>query len=74
VNDREQEEINCLMKAMRDLVEESRRLAKRHEEITREYDRLRQALEQGAGEKVRQGEFVKPPLRLNGLPKPGILR
>lgn len=30
---------------MRELVEESRRLAKRHEEITREYDRLRQALE-----------------------------
>jgi hypothetical protein len=46
VNDREQEEIDCLIKTMRDRVEESRRLAKRHEETTREYDRSRQALEQ----------------------------
>lgn len=46
VNDPEQEEIDRLIKSMRDLVEESRRLAKRHEEITREYERLRQTLEQ----------------------------
>jgi hypothetical protein len=45
VHDSEQQEIDQLMKAMRDLVEESRRLAKRHEEITREYERLREALE-----------------------------
>jgi hypothetical protein len=42
----DQDEIERLIKAMRDLVEESRRLAKRHEEIMREYDRLRHALEQ----------------------------
>jgi prefoldin subunit 5 len=46
VDDSEQAEIERLIKAMRDLVEESRRLAKRHEEITQEYERLRQALEQ----------------------------
>jgi hypothetical protein len=46
VTDPEQEEIDHLIKAMRDLVEESRRLAKRHHEITREYERLRQAFEQ----------------------------
>jgi chemotaxis protein histidine kinase CheA len=46
VSDPEQGEIDRLIKAMRELVEESRRLAQRHEEITREYDRLRQALEQ----------------------------
>jgi hypothetical protein len=45
-NDPQQDEIERLIKAMRELVEESRRLAKRHEEITREYDCLRQALEQ----------------------------
>jgi hypothetical protein len=44
VND-EQKEIGRLIKSMRDLVEESRRLAKRHEEIMREYERLCQALE-----------------------------
>ena len=46
LNDPEQEEIDRLIRAMRDLVEESRRLAKRHEEITQEFNRLRQALEQ----------------------------
>jgi hypothetical protein len=46
MNDPEQEEIDRLVKAMRDLVEESRHLAKRHEEITQEFNRLRQALEQ----------------------------
>jgi len=46
VNDPEQQEIDRLIKVMRELVEESRRLAKKHEEITREYGRLRQALEQ----------------------------
>jgi hypothetical protein len=45
-NDPQQDEIERLIKAMRDLVEESRRLAKRHEEIMREYDRLRHTLEQ----------------------------
>jgi hypothetical protein len=45
VNDPEQEEIDRLMKAMRELVEESRRIADRHEEITREYGRLHHALE-----------------------------
>jgi len=45
MNDPEQDDIDRLIKAMRELVEESRRLARRHEEITREYDRLRQALE-----------------------------
>jgi hypothetical protein len=44
--DPQQDEIERLIKAMRDLVEESRRLAKRHEEITREYDLLRQTLDQ----------------------------
>jgi hypothetical protein len=44
--DSKQDEIERLIKAMRDLVEESRRLAKRHEEITREYDLLRLTLEQ----------------------------
>lgn len=46
MNDPEQEEIDRLTRAMRELVEESRRLAKRHEEITQEFNRLRQALEQ----------------------------
>jgi HAMP domain-containing protein len=46
VSDPEQDEIDRLTKALRDLVEESRRLAKRHEEITQEFNRLRQALEQ----------------------------
>ncbi len=45
MNDPEQDEIDRLIKAMRELVGESRRLAKRHEEITAEYQRLRQALE-----------------------------
>jgi len=44
VKDPEQEEIDRLIKCMRDLVNESRRLAKRHEEIMREHERLRQAL------------------------------
>lgn len=54
VNDPEQEEIDLLVKALRDLVEESRRLAKRHEEITQEFNRLRQALE-----KVQSRRFGK---------------
>jgi hypothetical protein len=45
-SDPQQNEIERLVRAMRELVEESRRLAKRHEQITREYDRLRLALEQ----------------------------
>lgn len=45
MHDSEQQEIDRLIKAMRELVEESRRLAKRHEEITREYERLREVLE-----------------------------
>jgi hypothetical protein len=46
MNDPEQEEIDRLIKSMRELIDESRRLAKRHDEITREYERLRRALEQ----------------------------
>lgn len=38
-------EIDKLINAMRALVEESRRLAKRHEELMQEYDRLRRELE-----------------------------
>lgn len=43
--DPQQDEIERLIRAMRELVEESRRLSKRHEEVTREYDLLRQTLE-----------------------------
>ena len=39
------EEIDRLIKAMRELVEESRRLAKRHDEVIKEYERLREKLE-----------------------------
>lgn len=55
MSDPAQEEIDQLIKAMRDLVEESRRLAKRHDEITQEFNRLRQALEQ-----AQSRRFGKP--------------